>query len=91
MNIEELDTITLDDDNDYFVVKKINEGGINYYYISNENDYTDIKLLYEDNDNTLTEVEDKETIRKIINLIGASVDSEEIIKLLEQKSEEPEE
>ena len=90
MNIEELDTITLDDGNDYFVVKKINDGGINYYYISNENDYTDIKLLYEDNDNTLTEVEDRETIRKIISLIASSVDSKEIIKLLEQKSEEAE-
>ncbi len=90
MNIDELDTITLDNDNDYLVVKKVNDNGINYYYVSNENDYTDIKLLYEAENNTLVEVEDKETIRKIILLMNETIDDGEILNLLEEKKDQEE-
>ena len=66
MNINVKDVLTLDDNNEYAVVSKINYENINYYYLVDRNNYG-AKFLYEDNDE-LVEVNDKDLVTKLLPL-----------------------
>jgi hypothetical protein len=78
------DIITLDNDNDYLVYKKVVLDGINYYYVINTNDYSDTKYLYEDLA-SLVEVEndDDETLEKLIVEIGKTINYNELKNIIE--------
>lgn len=63
MNIK--DIVTLSDDHKYQVVSKIIYEEINYYYLVDITDISNIKVLYENIDH-LTEVEDSELISLLL-------------------------
>lgn len=72
MNIDIRDIITLDDEKDFVIVSKITYENINYYYLININDYSNIFFCYEDK-GELVEIEDGLLIKKILPLfINAS-------------------
>lgn len=66
------DTLVLDDDNEYVVVSKTNYKDKTYYYIINNNDNSDFKFCYQDNDE-LVEIEDDNLIKELIPLFFNSV------------------
>lgn len=61
------DTLTLDDNNEYIVVSKINYNNKNYYYLLDKYNNENVKFCYEDNEE-LVEIEDKELITKLLPL-----------------------
>lgn len=67
MTINIKDTLTLDDNNEYVVISKINYEGKNYYYLLDKNDKENFKFCYEDNEE-LVEIEDKELNTKLLPL-----------------------
>lgn len=58
MTINIKDTLTLDDNNEYIIVSKINYDNKCYYYLLDKNN-NDVKFCYEDGEE-LVEIEDKE-------------------------------
>ena len=66
------DTLVLDDDNEYVVVSKANYNDKIYYYIINNNDNSDFKFCYQENDE-LVEIEDDKLIKELIPLFFNSV------------------
>ena len=64
MNINIKDIITLDGLNEYVVVSKTKYNGIIYYYLININDYNDMLICYE-KDDELIEVEDNKLILEL--------------------------
>ncbi len=63
------DVLTLDDDNEYVVVSKVNYNGLIYYYLLDKNDNSNIKFCYEDSVNEeLVEIDDKVLITKLLPL-----------------------
>ena len=69
------DTLTLDDNNEYVVVSKINYESKNYYYLLDKNNFTNIKFCYEDNDK-LVEINDKELVTKLLPLFVEAAQKE---------------
>lgn len=69
------DTLVLDDDNEYVVVSKANYNDKTYYYILNNNDNSDFKFCYQENDE-LVEIEDDKLIKELIPLFFNSVKEE---------------
>ena len=67
MTINIKDTLTLDDNNEYVVVSKINYENKNYYYLLDKNNEENVKFCYEDNEE-LVEIDDKELITKLLPL-----------------------
>lgn len=67
MTINIKDALTLDDNNEYVVISKINYEGKNYYYLLDKNDKENFKFCYED-DEELVEIEDKELNTKLLPL-----------------------
>ncbi len=66
--LEFLDVVTLDDNNDYIVLKVINLDNVNYVSLVNKDNYNDFKLLEEvnkDNELVLREVVDDTVLEKI--------------------------
>ena len=61
------DTLTLDDNNKYVVVSKLNYENKNYYYLLDKNNYSNFKFCYEDNDE-LVEINDNNLITKLLPL-----------------------
>lgn len=61
------DTLVLDDENEYVVVSKANYNDKIYYYIINNNDNSDFKFCYQENDE-LVEIEDDKLIKELIPL-----------------------
>ena len=61
------DTLTLDDNNEYVVVSKVNYENKNYYYLLDKNNNENPLFCYEDNDE-LVELNDKELITKLLPL-----------------------
>ena len=61
------DTLTLDDNNEYVVVSKINVDDKNYFYLIDKNDNSNIKFCYQDNDE-LVELNDKELVTRLLPL-----------------------
>ena len=67
MTINIKDTLTLDDNNEYVVISKINYENKNYYYLLDKNNEENIKFCYEDNEE-LVEIEDKKLTTKLLPL-----------------------
>lgn len=65
--IEIKDILTLDDNNDYVVVSKINYENKIYYYLVDNNDNNNLKFCYEEN-NELVEITDKDLNTKLLPL-----------------------
>ena len=66
--LEFLDVVTLDDNNDYIVLKVINMNNVNYVSLVNKDNYYDFKLLEEVNKGNelgLREVVDDTILEKI--------------------------
>lgn len=66
--LEFLDVVTLDDNNDYIVLKVINMNNVNYVSLVNKDNYYDFKLLeevYKSNELVLREVVDDTILEKI--------------------------
>ena len=61
------DTLTLDDNNEYVLISKINHENKNYYYLLDRNNLKNVKFCYEDNEE-LVEINDKELITKLLPL-----------------------
>lgn len=67
MIIDMKDTLTLDDNNDYVVVSKVNVDDKNYFYLIDKNDNSNVKFCYQDNDE-LVELNDKELVTRLLPL-----------------------
>lgn len=67
MIINMKDTLTLDDNNEYVVVSKVNVDDKNYFYLIDKNDNSNLKFCYQDNDE-LVELNDKELVTKLLPL-----------------------
>ena len=67
MIINMKDTLTLDDNNEYVVVSKINDDDKNYFYLIDKNDNSNVKFCYQDNDE-LVELNDKELVTRLLPL-----------------------
>ena len=76
MTINIKDTLTLDDNNEYVVVSKVNYENKNYYYLLDKNNIENPLFCYKDNDE-LVELNDKELITKLLPLF-VKVAQEEI-------------
>lgn len=61
------DTLTLDDNNEYVVISKVNYENKNYYYLLDKNNEENVKFCYEDNEE-LVEIDDKELTTKLLPL-----------------------
>lgn len=61
------DTLTLDDDNEYVVVSKINYENKTYYYLVDNKSDGNLKFCYQDNDE-LVELNDKVLTTKLLPL-----------------------
>ena len=61
------DTLTLDDNNEYVVVSKINVDDMNYFYLIDKNDNSNLKFCYQENDE-LVELNDKELVTRLLPL-----------------------
>lgn len=73
------DKITLSDDNTYGVVSKAKIDNITYYYLVDVNKNENIKFCYEDsneNEIELVEVEDKNLIQKLIQILTENIKNE---------------
>lgn len=66
------DTLVLDDEDEYVVVSKANYNDKIYYYIINNNDNSDFKFCYQENDE-LVEIEDDKLIKELIPLFFNNV------------------
>ena len=75
MTINIKDTLTLDDNNEYVVISKINYDNKNYYYLLDKNNNDNVKFCYEDNDE-LVEIEDKELTTKLLPLFVEAAEKE---------------
>ena len=61
------DILSLDDNNEYVVVSKINADDKNYFYLIDKNDNSNVKFCYQDNDE-LVELNDKELVTRLLPL-----------------------
>lgn len=84
MNINEKDIITLSNDIDYIVVKKINYNNLNYYYVADIKKTEDVKFLYEDN-NEFVEIEDKNHINTLVNIMLPDIDLDVFLEELKRR------
>lgn len=75
MIIDIKDVLTLDDNNEYVVISKINYDNKNYYYLLDKNDSGNIKFCYQDNDE-LVELNDKELVTKLLPLFVKETQNE---------------
>lgn len=75
MIIDIKDAITLDDNNTYVVVSKVEYEGKSYFYLLDEKDNTNLKFCYQDNDE-LVELNDKELTTKLLPLFYEAAKNE---------------
>lgn len=83
--LEFLDVVTLDDNNDYIVLKVINMDNVNYVSLVNKDNYYDFKLLEEvnkSNELVLREVVDDIILEKI--KLQTMKDMGELLKKIEK-------
>ena len=83
MNIEEKDVITLSDDKEYLVVRKVTLDNVIYYYVANTKDLLDVKYLYEKGDK-LIKIHDDNLLVRVMEEIAKTID---IDKILNNKGE----
>ena len=69
------DTLTLDDNNEYVVVSKVNADNRNYFYLIDKNDNANVKFCYQDN-HELVELNDKELVTRLLPLFVENVKGE---------------
>lgn len=69
MIIKNGDVLTLDDNNEYVVISKINYDEKIYYYLLDINDNTRPLFCYEDGDG-VTKVNDKKLVTKLLPLFA---------------------
>ncbi len=63
------DVLTLDDNNKYVVVSKVNYENKNYYYLVDINNKENLLFCYEENDQ-LVELNNKDLLRKLVPLFA---------------------
>ena len=78
MRIEELDIVTLSDDKDYIVAKKVVLNGINYYCFVDTEDIESLKFVQEDHEE-LVDVNDEYTFKKMIYLMSEAIRTNELL------------
>lgn len=66
------DLVTLSDQNEYLVVSKIDYEFINYYYLVDINEISNVLFLYENGDK-LTEVEDPELTKRLLPMFFTKI------------------
>ena len=84
MIIDIKDVITLDDDNEYVVVSKVEYEDKIYIYLLDKNTNTNVKFCYQDNDE-LVELNDKDLVTRLLPLFYETAKSE--FKNIENLSE----
>lgn len=84
MNINEKDIITLSNNVDYIVIKKIKYNDLFYYYISDIKNSGDIKFLYEDKDE-LVEIEDENHIKTLVDMMLPEIDLDDFLEDLRSR------
>ena len=87
MDINERDIIILSDDNSYIVAKKINYNSVNYYCVMDIVDDENIKFLWENN-NELIEIEDSETMEKVLITMAQTTDISKLLEMLKKRIKE---
>lgn len=75
MIIDIKDVLTLDDKNDYVVISKTIYENKTYYYLVDNNNNSNLKFCYEEND-SLVELEDKELTTKLLPLFLKNIEKE---------------
>jgi len=68
--INQGDVLTLNDNNTYSVVASTTIDNVNYIYIIDENDYTNVMFCKYDNKKGLEEVVDKKLVEKLMLIFG---------------------
>ncbi len=84
MRIEELDIVTLSDQKDYIVAKKVVINGMNFYCFVDTEDDQSFRFLYENN-NTLSNIEDANVFEKVINLMSEAIRTSELLVALKYR------
>ena len=84
MNINEKDIITLSDNIDYIVVKKIKYNNQYYYYISDIKNPENVKFLYEDKEE-LVEIEEENHIKSLVDMMLPEVELDDFLAELRSK------
>ena len=74
MNINVKDTLLLNDKNEYVVASKGVINSINYYYLVDINNNSNIKFC-EENNNELIEIENQEIIKNLISLFASEAEN----------------
>ena len=67
MTISIKDTLMLDDNNEYIVVSKGHYNDKDYYYLTDKNNFNNVKFFYQEGDD-LVESNDKELNTKLLPL-----------------------
>lgn len=68
--INQGDVLTLNDNNTYSVVASTTIDNVNYIYIIDQNDYTNVMFCKYDNKKGLEEVVDKKLVEKLMLIFG---------------------
>lgn len=69
MNIDIKDAITLNDENEYIVVSKVNFQNNTYYYLIDKNECGNVKFCLENNErNSLIDLDDANLIQTLLPL-----------------------
>ncbi len=84
MRIEELDIVTLSDQKDYIVAKKVVMNGMNYYCFVDTDDEESFKFLYENNNNLLN-IEDTTVFEKVLHLMSEAIRTNELLIALKYR------
>ncbi len=74
--MEKKDVVKLDNGNEYVVVSKVEYSSKVYYYLSNIEDYSEILICYEDNDE-LVEVKDKDLTFNLLQQFFEQLEKEQ--------------
>jgi len=73
LNIDVKDTIILSDDNEYIVVSKIHYQNKTYYYIFDKNNIENMKFCIENEDNSISELEDANLVQTLLPIFLRNV------------------
>lgn len=69
------DILTLNDNNQYVVISKVNCDNRNYYYLLDKNNNNNLKFCFEDNEE-LVEINDEKLISKLLPLFVEAAQKE---------------
>ena len=90
MRIEELDIVTLSDNKDYIVAKKVVINGMNYYCLVDTEDDQSFRFLHEEK-NSLVNIEDANTFGRMLFLMSEAIKTNELLYGLKVRLEAKEE